>query len=92
MSYDELIALLQAAKAGKAIQRPIGDGKWGDCPDFILQIEKLKFRIKPEPRTIWLREKDIPRGFTFARVAGTEKDATAPGEHCNVVKFIEVIE
>jgi hypothetical protein len=54
MTIDEMIAVLQAAKAGKKIQIQIGAG-WTDLgpnPSFNAPINS--YRVKPEPREWWI--------------------------------------
>ena len=57
---DHMIAVLQAAKEGKAIQyRARGnrgtDENWGDAPRPIWNWATYDYRVKPaEPRRVWL--------------------------------------
>jgi uncharacterized membrane protein len=54
MTIDEMIAVLQAAKAGKRIQINVS-GKWTDLdanPSFGAPINSC--RVKPEPREWWI--------------------------------------
>ena len=56
---DHMIAVMQAAKEGKAIQyRARGnrgtDENWGDAPSPIWNWAKYDYRVKPEPRRIWV--------------------------------------
>ena len=56
---DHMIAVLQAAKEGKAIQywarcNRGTDENWGDAPNPIWNWATYDYRVKPEPRRIWL--------------------------------------
>ena len=64
MNYDQMIAVLQAAKDGKAIQRLLKShgSKWEDDPkppwDCGWNFACYNYRVKPEPRVFYavLRE------------------------------------
>jgi hypothetical protein len=58
MDIDSMIAVLQAAKAGKQIEyiwKKANDGKW--CPsNDAWNFHEYDYRVKPEPRewTVWI--------------------------------------
>jgi hypothetical protein len=56
MSIDEMIAALQAAKAGKVIQFRIAGStdEWGEVDDPSWNFDECDYRAKPEPREWWL--------------------------------------
>ena len=94
MTFDELIAVLQAAKAGKIIQRPIGNGKYEDATDFVFSVDRAKFRIKPEPRTIWVPESAIPNSTSMVSWADiySDDDKQTTDVRAKLVKFVEALE
>ena len=49
MTHDEMIAVIQAHKEGKAIQTRMAGGKWQDinCPCW--DFSQYGYRAKPEP-------------------------------------------
>ena len=59
MNIDEMIAVLQAAKEGKKIQfRGSGHDKWEDTEEPIWDFYEIQYRVKPEPREVWVRVRD----------------------------------
>lgn len=59
MTHDEMIAVIQADKDGIAVQsRWIGDSddSWihGKTGRFIWDFSEYEYRIKPEPRSLWV--------------------------------------
>ena len=64
MTVDQMIAVLQAAKDGKAIQYRNIDigGDWIDCSRTRL-YSTYEYRIKPEPREMWVPENDFGLPF-----------------------------
>jgi len=83
--YDEIIALMQAAKEGKHIQRRrLGYTEWSDQTGEGWNFAEYAYRIKPEPREIWLQE--IGPGLWQQKFDGVSK-------HFPEVKhFMEVLE
>lgn len=89
----DYLPLVQALAEGKVIQEKHSvDSPWEDCanPDF--SWHPGDYRIKPEPREIWVNEWD-GNGFV---VFATEREAT---EHANrygighvTTRYREVIE
>ena len=59
-NIDHMIAVMQAAKEGKAIQRryrthPDTDVYWKDTPKPSWDWDTFDYRVKPaEPRKVWL--------------------------------------
>ena len=54
---DYMIATMQAAKEGKAIQRRHlhdTDARWRDAPEPSWNWSTFDYRVKPAPRRIWL--------------------------------------
>jgi hypothetical protein len=65
MDIDSMIAVLQAAKAGKKIQINVS-GKWTDLdanPSFGAPINS--YRVKPEPREWWIVQSKIEENFNI---------------------------
>ena len=58
-TVDEMIEILMAYKAGKKIQYQSPDRVWIDCsgaPFPLGQTRDPKYRVKPEPRSVWVNE------------------------------------
>lgn len=58
MTIDEMIAVLQAHKAGKTVQfldsRSNDETSWSDLTTGIFNFGLHDYRIKPEPREWWI--------------------------------------
>jgi hypothetical protein len=62
MTIDEMIAVLQAAKAGKQIQfRWHSTAEWKDMSKLVWDFENYNYRVKPEPREWWIMEGALQR-------------------------------
>lgn len=94
MTLREKIVVLQAAMEGKPIQgRHCGDRTWLDLDvsDVAWQFGNYEYRVKPEPRVIWVNF--FSDGSGTAHV--TEDLALSrdcDGDLRRPVKFIEVVE
>lgn len=72
MTYDQMIEVLQAAKAGNKIQlRPIHEREpWTDenrpCWDFY----RYEYRVKSEPRVGWVHVTDIWDNIAGSSLSG----------------------
>lgn len=53
MTIDEQIAILQAAKEGKAIEH-FYRGKWESWAYKVFAFDRYDYRVKQEPREWWL--------------------------------------
>lgn len=94
---DHMIAVMQAAKEGKAIQhrnrhhRDI-DMCWRDAPKPSWDWPTFDYRVKPaEPRRIWVN--DYPDGRESLARYETKAEAQAnAGDDCIAqVEFVEVV-
>ena len=54
MSIDEMIEVLQAAKAGNAIEWKRRGGQWHPANDGCFDFEGFEYRVKPEPWRFWI--------------------------------------
>lgn len=67
MTTSEMIAVLQAAEAGKTIEcRPVGANNWTTISGSIWDFARNDYRVRPEPRRWWLlltRYGSVPRLF-----------------------------
>jgi DNA polymerase III delta prime subunit len=69
MDIDSMIAVLQAAKAGKRIQIRSNHGwktelHWSDRDNTITwNFEAFDYRVKPEPREWWLVQSKIEENY-----------------------------
>lgn len=85
MTIDEMIAVLQAAKEGKKIQR-----KYGQYPTwepFGLEglLSGLELRVAPEPREFW-----VP-GFWVPNSPGSREACQADWPSHEPILFREVL-
>lgn len=97
MTIDEIIAVLQAFKDGKAIQfavRKSDPRKWLELSirDLAWNFASYEYRVKPEPRTIWVNE--YPDGS--GTVHHSDEVAVRAAHGCcpvrAAVKYVEVID
>ena len=94
---DHMIAVMQAAKEGKAIQRRHRhlhdiDVHWIDAPKPSWNWTAFDYRVKPaEPRRIWVN--DYPDGReSLARYETKEEAQANAGDDCIAqVEFVEVM-
>jgi len=95
MNYDQMIAVLQAAKEGKAIQmrakvNRLG-GAWWDVADPFWDFHTCDYRVKPEPRVFYAA---INSAGTLCAISvnrdETKKIADRTTHACKVVKLVEV--
>ena len=91
MTHDEMIAVIQAHKEGKAIQfkRHLRD-KWEDVDsDPSWNFPEVDYRIKPSPMEIWgnfVEDKFISAYFSY------EKAIYHANEIMRTVKLREVVD
>ena len=94
---DHMIAVMQAAKEGKAIQyRARGnrgtDENWDDAPSPIWNWATYDYRVKPaEPRRVWVNVYGDCRGFAHASREQADARARAGVERVECVEFVEVV-
>jgi len=93
MTHDEMIAVLRAHKEGRAIQfRDAKDaGRWFDAGNYRWDFHHFEYRIKPEPRTIWVNEYDGAAMFSYDSEYDATKFATESTGRV-AVKYQEVME
>lgn len=72
----DCLPLVQALADGRSIKYRIGAEEWYDREQFDFSDKPENYRIKPEPREIWVNEWD-GNGFV---VFSTEREAM---EHAN---------
>ena len=97
MTHDEMIAVLRAHKEGRAIQfRDAKDaGRWFDAGNYRWDFHHFEYRIKPEPRTIWVNEYvNDQTGVSFFNKDSAETCAESTQRAFSriAVKYQEVIE
>ena len=95
MTIDSMIEVLQAAKEGKAIQCRLRDHhahQWTpvNVHDAQWNFSRYEYRVKPEPRTVWLVIVGSA-GWYYAYDSEQSARDNLP-KSGKVVKFIEVIE
>ena len=88
MTIDEMISVLTAAKDGKAIQTKVTEG-WVDAPNPKWCFDCCDYRIRPEPKVIWVNEYEnsLSAHHTKERAMNYESGSTRVA-----VKYIEVTE
>ena len=94
---DHMIAVMQAAKEGKAIQyRARGnrgtDENWGDAPSPIWNWATYDYRVKPaEPRRVWVNMYGSYSTVGYAFYSRQIADTHAGVERVECVEFVEVV-
>ena len=92
---DHMIAVMQAAKEGKAIQRrrrnhSAIDENWRDAPEQRWDWFTFDYRVKPaEPRRIWVNMYCNRMGFAHA--SREQADANGGDVSTECVEFVEVV-
>lgn len=88
MTHDEMIAVILAHKAGKAIQcrdNHPACRNWYSVAFPAWNFEKIEYRIKPEPREVWIDV--VPQSGMQDAYTGV-----STGPRPGWTKFREVIE
>lgn len=55
MTYDEMIKILQAAKAGKVIEYRDYTNEWKAWTHVRFNFANYNYRVKPEPKRCWVK-------------------------------------
>ena len=96
MNYDQMIAVLQAAKDGKAIQmrskvnRRTG-GAWYDVTDPLWDFAACNYRVKPEPRVFYAVLREHGGQCIACRDRELAETFSDPPDY-KVVKLVEVLD
>lgn len=87
----DYLPLVQALAEGKTIQMLEGHGYWVDMVEISTEIPASLYRIKPEPREIWMNY--YPNG-AFGQVHDSEVEAyeARSNDTAKQVRYREVIE
>ena len=89
MTIDEMIAILRAAKEGKAIEfRRPGGGMWFSA-EPVWCFNKYEYRVKPEPRRLWVNE--YAGSLRCAHYANEDEARRSAGSADRQVEFVEVL-
>ena len=94
---DHMIAVMQAFKEGKAIQywarcNRGTDENWGDAPNPIWNWATFEYRVKPEPRRIWLNWYPTKKCRSSVCYDSREEAASfAIHDIAEQVEFVEVV-
>jgi hypothetical protein len=89
MTIDEMIAVLQAAKAGKPIQQQyLRKNVWDVC-DGRWDFTNYRYRVKPEPRRWWLNVYPS-RIIASAWMSPQDADENASPNRRECVEVVEV--
>lgn len=89
MTIDEQIAILQAAKAGKAIEH-FYKGRWEPWGDNGFAFDRFKYRIKREPRELWVYQNE--RGSLATYPLTKRKPSETNKLSGTYIKFREVLD
>ena len=91
MTIDEMIAVLDAAKVGKRIEvmrLNLGSHMtWEDVVNPSWDFARYKYRVKPEPRRVWVVYSGECPLVTHSNEAAARAAVNATG--CTVREFIE---
>ena len=96
---DYMIAVMQAAKEGKTIQsrrrhpRPDIDACWRDAPEPSWNWSTYDYRVKPEPRRVWLNWYPTMncRSLYYYYDSRAEAKSFARHEVSEQIEFVEVV-
>ena len=94
---DHMIAVMQAANEGKAIQRRHRthrniDGFWKDVRSLHWNWTDFDYRVKPaEPRRVWVNTYGNRMGFAYASREQADANADAGIYRVECVEFVEVV-
>lgn len=90
MNIDEMMVVLQAAKAGKEIQASFpGEEGWRRY-DIHYTVSMMNLRVKPEPMEIWVNWYERGKnGYAYA--SKTTADAQRGGT-ATQIRFREAVE
>ena len=96
MTHDEMIAVIQAHKEGKLVQcrTTFTDNIWEDTLAPVWNFELFDYRIKSQPREIFIDEYENGLHMSTARTYSTESISKHRLGYTFVrtIKFVEVIE
>lgn len=93
---DSMVTVMQAFKEGKAIQywarcNRSTDENWGDAPNPIWNWASYDYRVKPEPRRVWVNMYGSHSTVGYAFYSRQTADAHAGVERVECVEFVEVV-
>lgn len=97
MSADEMIAVIQAHKNGKMIERRPKDVRdWSDETGPVWDFFSSDYRIKPEPpkpREFWLNRYELgrPAFYGHTSLGAAEAFASMSGTRVEVIHVIEIL-
>ncbi len=86
----DYLPLVQALSEGKTLQRKTSsDSEWADITECAFTFDIECYRIKPEPRRIWVNEYESDGYFYSTKQEANEKAAS----NCRriAVEYVEVI-
>jgi len=89
----ELLPIIQAFAEGKQIQYQCDTDGWEDVESFNptwVVGDPSSYRIKPEPRVIYVNEYKNGYGYPHKRLE--QAIASVDIDHIRTIKFVEVIE
>lgn len=87
MTVDQMIEVLTAYKAGKKIQY-LSHGVWIDTDGPGWFFHKFDYRVKPEPKVIWVNE--YADGSGMAYLSEEQAKLLRHGGHTRVaVRYVE---
>ncbi len=87
----DYLPLVQALAEGEVIQMLAG-GEWADMEDIDFVMPPCRYRIKPEPKEIWVNESGDVGYCFFQSEDEAIRHAKKYSIDCKIVRYREVIE
>ena len=69
MTHDEMIAVIQHHRDGGKVEYQNSGDQWCDCGSPSFDFARVKYRIKPEPRSLWISFNDYGKPHLSAESA-----------------------
>lgn len=92
MTVDQMIEVLTAYKAGKKIEVKGHDGvKWHNTPKPAWDFVECDYRVKPEPKVLWVNE--YKNGSGYGHTTRENAEGVARESHTRIaVRYVEMPE
>lgn len=86
------IAVMRAYLDGKQIQVRGTVFDWSDVTNPSFDWSKLSYRVKPEPKAVWINEYDYRRGSWHSSPEDARRCAIERGLRRVAVKYVECVD
>jgi len=88
MTVDQMIEVLTAYKAGKKVQVKLMQG-WADVDDPKWSFDVDDYRVKPEPKVLWVNE--YKNGSGYGHTTRENAEGVARESHTRIaVRYVEM--